>query len=391
MKKTLYVCVYYFVKILGLCPFTRKKGRFVKVSHVGMSYNVLITILYSRAFVKAIQNRHSIRLSQETPLAVIIDTFTHVLSYSTIVSSWLVCAFRQKIFIKVFQSFKNVENLENDLLPSMHCSKNGLEENLKEFRARFIVVNLICIIFTGSTVVIISMCEDMKNQSWFWFIYNIPINVTFNVAFILTEFMRCLRKHYKIINREASKLARSRKRSFARMPMAFSKKLQTIGRIHSDLTELGETVVKLFSLPVLMTVHGHSANIILAIHGLYRILKSDQSMGGPCVLYAPTVKFMIYSIIIFFICSIPVSTCNEADKTLRIIGQIPYEWHEEEMHNKMIKNLMFQLYQKRLQVSIFGFFNLDYSLFRNVWIVIIMYLIFVLQLDPSSFIFAILK
>ncbi|OXU32030.1 hypothetical protein TSAR_004328 [Trichomalopsis sarcophagae] len=327
MKKNLYVCVYYFIKILGLCPFTREKGRFVKVSHVGMSYNILITILYSRAFIKAIQNRHSIRLSQETPLAVIIDSFTHVLSYSTIVSSWLICAFRQNIFIK----------------------------------------------------------------SWFWFIYNIPINVTFNVAFILTEFMRCLRKHYKIINREASKLARSRKRSFARMPMAFSKKLQTIGRIHSDLTDLGETVVKLFSLPVLMVVHGHSANIMLAIHGLYRILKSDQSMGGPCVLYAPTVKFMIYSIIIFFICSIPVSTCNEADKTLRIIEEIPYEWYEEEMHNKMVTtNVLSIAFDKESDVSIISKKTAIY-LEMQVWIVIIMYLVFVLQLDPSSFIFAILK
>lgn len=218
MKKILYICVYCFIKIIGLCPFTRDKSIFIKVSYLGMSYNVLISILYSGAFVKAIKYRNSIRLSQETPLAVIIDSFSQTLSYLTIVSSWLVCAAcRQQTLLRVLQSFKNVENLERDLLTIPGSIKTGIEENFKESRTRFIIVNLACIIFTGSSVAIVSMCQDMQNQSWFWFTYNIPINVIFNVAFILSQFMSCLRKHYEILNREAFTLVRSRKRSFTRI------------------------------------------------------------------------------------------------------------------------------------------------------------------------------
>ena len=244
IEKSLFLntCMYYFMKFLGLCPFTFDKKILIKFSYFGMFYNISIIVLYSWFFSIAITLRYKIILFEETPLAVIIDSISCIFVYSTIVSSWLTFIFRYKTLQKIFDGFKTAEDLENKL----HISqpKNKIKKALKITRKHIIIVDTLVFVFMSSAVIVVSFCQDMQRQSTFWFIYNIITNVFFNVAVLLCEIMILLRKHYRMLNKKILSLFRSRNshyfigKNFNRALLTFPEKVISRSRRRNKIFNL---------------------------------------------------------------------------------------------------------------------------------------------------------
>ena len=321
--------VFYYTKLIGLNPLDYRKNYGFEFSYIGLVYNTFLAIIFTFGFTKALKYRRSIILWEETQLAVLIDFYANTISYLFIISSWFTFIFRIKTINRIFELLRIIENYE------LKLKVNGVKrrfKNLKIINRNFIFVNIFFYIFMGSNMFVNYLCQDMKNQSLFWFYYNLPANLHINIPFILIKLMMIFKEHFNLLNVKVKDILENEyfdplennscilfvkkvKRKFylflwtekCKSISIYALKLQLVGTIHTKLINVCELVIKLFSLPLLLILVYSLYYVILASHGIYQFLKNleEQSIGDTCILYTPMTRAIVYSSITFFTCNVP--------------------------------------------------------------------------------------
>lgn len=200
----LYLYIYYFLKVIGICPFKLDSKNCLKFSVLGATYIITLIIIYTYAFTKALKHRSELITYTETPLAVILDTFSIIFEYLTIVISWLIFVSRSKTLLKLFDFFEKLRTLEKNFLTSR--SKKYLDQAVFQAGKNYVISNVLFVICITTHLLIFNSCEDLRRQVLFWFFYNIPIIVIVNVALIMIGLMDFSCKCYKILNTTATTL-----------------------------------------------------------------------------------------------------------------------------------------------------------------------------------------
>lgn len=69
------ISIYYYGKVIGICPFVFSEEGIFKVSNFGTAYNVLLIIFYTFIYVLIMHSRLMYHYPQETHLGVAVDIF----------------------------------------------------------------------------------------------------------------------------------------------------------------------------------------------------------------------------------------------------------------------------------------------------------------------------
>lgn len=156
---------------------------------------------------QALKYRYQIILSEETYLAVIIDSVAVILNYLTILTTWLIFTCQLKTLRSLFKSFEEIEKIHQDSCILAKPKNN----HLSNFAKHLFLINFLYISVITSAVIVVSLCQDMGNQGQFWLLYNIFLDVFINIAFLFFKVLNLIRIYYKLLNGEISALLSSRK------------------------------------------------------------------------------------------------------------------------------------------------------------------------------------
>nr|XP_050845478.1 putative gustatory receptor 28b [Vespula vulgaris] len=144
------------------------------------------------------------------------------------------------------------------------------------------------------------------------------------------------------------------------------KKLKRVKQIHLELIKCAGIINEAYGLQILMSMS--SSVFIIIIHDVMYQLVQNRLKFTACVL---------------ILCHISLHATNT--------GDILCELYEPSTSNEFraeIRDFTLQLIQNPLSFTICGFFDLDYTLIRNVIATVITYLVILIQMGniPSEFI-----
>ena len=137
--------IYYYGKILGLCPLTLDHENEFKFSYSCIIYAVVISIVYSLIFYWAMEMKYKTFLPGQTLAAVVVDGNVHILQLCTMIFSWLIFAFRQKKLQKIIKNIKRTGEMENKL---------GLLDEKEEIVQTLVIRTLLVTSYFGVTCLI---------------------------------------------------------------------------------------------------------------------------------------------------------------------------------------------------------------------------------------------
>lgn len=103
------IFLYYFAKIIGLCPLTLDEHW--KCSPISIFYSILLSLLFFLLFLNAIFLRSKYLSSNEPQVSFIVDLFVFLLQFLTAISCWLLFALRQKKLLNIINSLENINKV----------------------------------------------------------------------------------------------------------------------------------------------------------------------------------------------------------------------------------------------------------------------------------------
>lgn len=185
--------VFYYWKILGMCPFSIDKTEMIRRSPFGTVHtSVLIiglTILYRRAAIK----RWAFALPRETNMTIITDFIGLGLEYIVITVTWLYAIMNQnklRIILKAFQSTKN-----NAVRLGMAEYYDDVSINLSIYV--FAINFMYFVVYTCEHAVEYNAPEfDMT----LWLAFNIQRCISLNMVAVFVYSMKTVKAKFKFIN-----------------------------------------------------------------------------------------------------------------------------------------------------------------------------------------------
>ena len=192
--------IFYYLKIVGLCPFSIGKEDNVKFSYSGLFINLSYACVYLFFALKVYVNRFSLVLPQETIIAVIVYLIAHSFQALTILNCLLTIGFRQKILIKFFEELKRI-----DIQIATIRRKKSKKRN---FISSIIIVG-VAITVIDTVYFIICSVEHLRflgNDSFsklevvFWVIFQNTYVVLFNSIIVFLETMIIIRDYLLELN-----------------------------------------------------------------------------------------------------------------------------------------------------------------------------------------------
>ncbi|NP_001177438.1 gustatory receptor 12 [Nasonia vitripennis] len=377
--------LYFYEKLMGLCPFILSNKIVIKFSYIGAVYNLLITLIYTYYFILIIGLRFELHLTRESTLSIALDAFGLAFQYCSIVSAWLTLTFRQECLKKILVTFAKVNLLANNL--SMTLTRYCLRK-LQYIAVRLMLINLMYIVIFLSEHYLLKTYKKFEEHASTWIWFNLPKLVIYNIFGIFIELMIILQQDYRALNKVISysfseKIDATSFCNFSESPGVISKKLCTIAEFHENLSDILEYTTNLFSLPLLFALLASFLHLTLDSYIVYQHLLSkrmwefnDFSSYVICLVWISTKILGFY-----FLCSVPDSTSAEANHTVIILIKIINNCYKVRSCRDMMKKLMLQFKQKKNYASLYGLFSLDYYLFKNIMSTSVMFLVFMFQLD----------
>nr|QGW50285.1 gustatory receptor 30 [Chouioia cunea] len=306
--------LYYYEKMLGLCPFIIHKDT-LKMSYLGIIYNLAISVLYSICFILIIECRFELRLPRETTLTITMDALGLLFQYCTVVCSWLTVIFQYNRLKSIFNDFKKVEELAKTL--NINVYENRLKK-LRNISMRLLIINAFYLAVFLADHYTLSLYKKFQEQASAWIWYNVPKIVLYNVGAIFLELMLVLKHNFRALNKLlryyfSTKTDEFLFRNFSTTSKAFIK-LHKIGQFHESLSDLLEHITSFFSLSILFAIIATFIHSFLDIYAVYQYLTYRRMCEvGDFSIYSLNIIWMMTKFLtLYFICGVPDSVCTEA-------------------------------------------------------------------------------
>ncbi|XP_058797748.1 uncharacterized protein LOC131667979 [Phymastichus coffea] len=375
--------LYYYEKILGLCPFIIDK-KTVKISFLGIIYNIILSCLYTICFIVIIDCRFELRLPRETTLTITMDALGLLFQYCTVVCSWLTVIFRSDKLKIIFSKFEKTEELARTLNINIYQNKF---KKLRNITIRLAVINALYLAIFLTDHYTLSLYKKFQEQASAWVWYNVPKIVLYNVGAIFLELMLLIEENFRALNKLLVRSFSSKSEEFLFQNISSTsnvfKKLHKIGQFHESLSDLLENVTSFFSLAILFSIIATFIHSFLDIYAVYQYLtyKRTWEVGDFSIYSLNLIWLMTKFLTLYFICGVPESVCIEAKKIILTFDLLINNHCQIRESKYAMQKLILQFYQKQTCVSVYGLINLNYYLFQNVMGTIIMFLVFMFQLD----------
>lgn len=304
--------MYYYEKILGLCPFTLNNGNVFQPSKIGKTYSVILSILYAACCFATIFYRFNIRFPDENQLKVLIDIFGIIFKSSAVIALWLSPVFFQKKLQIIFDRLGFVSKNEESLFERE--TNNAPRHACKKIKRYFIMVNLLFYILVLAENFLRREYKVFLSQANFWIAYNVPHAVIYNALFVFIEVMAFLRKKFKNMNKYLIKIC---KKTHYETTM-ISQKLKTIGCFHENLTDIIENFSDLFSLSILLVMITTFIQMVDDFYSIYCFSKSrDEWQLIDIGSFISTLSLFAFKIsFLYFICGVSDAACEQVNDFL---------------------------------------------------------------------------
>lgn len=130
--------VFYYEKLIGLCPVEFGKNGHLIISNTGTIYSLILCILYTICYARALINRSETLFPMETFIAATVATYIDGMQFIIVIVTWLIFAFRQRRIIFIFENFGKADKIAGKL-----GIKDENQSNVKMLCSRIICVNII--------------------------------------------------------------------------------------------------------------------------------------------------------------------------------------------------------------------------------------------------------
>lgn len=176
---------YYFLKMIGLCPFTlTKKGHF-EPSFFGTLINLILLITYLHSCTVCYVRRFHIYTPKDTQIAVVVDVLALVFQSLSVIDCLLIFGFRQKYIIEFFKRFGNIEERFSRIIVKKRKMKN-LTSTMSLIKTRVVIVGMtyffICLLDHSRFFIINAL--DIGLTHWIFFRSIYAILIISNYVFI---------------------------------------------------------------------------------------------------------------------------------------------------------------------------------------------------------------
>lgn len=303
--------LYYYEKILGLCPFVMSKQT-LEISYLGVIYNLIMSILYTSCFIFIIDCRFELRLPRETTLTITMDALGLLFQYCTVVCTWLTVILGHNKLKIIYHKFENIQELAKTMKITVYQNKL---KKLLCVTIRLFIVNVSYLTIFCLDHYSLSMYKKFQEQASAWAWFNVPKIVMYNVCAIFLEIMLILQQIFGALNKSIARFLPSGIHEFRNISSTSNVllKLHEIGQLHDSLSELLEQVSNFFGLSILFAIIATFIHSFLDIYAVYQYLIYKRLWEiSDFGIYSLTIIWMMTKFItIYFVCGVPDSTCAE--------------------------------------------------------------------------------
>ena len=184
---------YYYVKIIGLCPFSIDRNGILKYSHSGVLYSTGLSFIYSIIFIQGMIERSEIVIPNQTIMYKISEELVVILQCTMVIVSWLVFAFRQRKLQKIVNDIKNTNDIAKELK-----MLNDYTRIIRIFVYYILFLN-ICF-FTLFTLTMVLYNTFPNFNVTLWTLFNFPHIVFHNVLGIFVIAMQIMQWRFHRLN-----------------------------------------------------------------------------------------------------------------------------------------------------------------------------------------------
>ncbi|XP_043477377.1 uncharacterized protein LOC122508221 [Leptopilina heterotoma] len=309
--------LYYYAKIIGLCPLNLNGKLKLQTSSLYRLYAIFLSISYIFLFIWSIRLKYTIIFSHKQIIEAtdLVDIFVHISQLIATIFIWLTFAFRQKRLKNIVKSLQTTMKFCQQLKISSSSLKiMGIIQIWSYF-----------VFFYFTTVFIVDQTFHCKIFSLYnlilWGLYRYPHIVIHHVYFLFISVLQIIELKFLHLNKILKKCGEEEMFNCAIFGYRFSsltvKKITIAKQLHSYLIKIVEDVEDFFSVPILLMLMVNFVNTVSSVNIIYHIVIKNAEWYWMLYLSSTMHFLVLFSNIVelFFISTASGSISNEANNT----------------------------------------------------------------------------
>ncbi|XP_043473983.1 putative gustatory receptor 28b [Leptopilina heterotoma] len=381
--------VFCYEKLIGLCPVVLGKNGYLIISNTGAIYSLILCIVYSIFYARALINRSETVFPMETFIAATVATYVDGMQFIIVIIAWLIFAFRQRRIIFIFENFEKADRIARKL-----GIKDENQSNIKMLCTRIICVN---IIFGGLFFSKIAFSSISPIFKWIiWVPFEFPHIVIHNLFTLFITALDILERQFHKLNSNLTKLtviflrkhlcerSLSRDGEFPHFLNSLPLILNYFGKLHDELMDLSEMITDFFAPVTLMALLISFLQVVKNSY-FFCLFITDFKVHERSDLLATMYGSLWISVLVleFIFLSFASGTiCYEANNTGNALLKLWVYYRPANCQKSIIK-FSHQLIQRKLKISLYGFIDLNYHFIYKIFGALTTYLIIMLQMDDD--------
>ncbi|XP_014236011.1 uncharacterized protein LOC106658524 [Trichogramma pretiosum] len=339
--------LYYYLKIFGLCPFSLTAEGRPHFSLFGLFINCSLAFIFVSIYVIAYSERFLLVLPKETIVGVVVDVISTIFRVLTIFWAILKIGFEQRFLLEIYSDYKMVE----------FCLKKVTMNKSAEYHLRFAFARLV-----------------KPGKLCLYILFHIFTGLRLCVLLVFFEELHFIKNSFLQINRWLLNISED------------NENIVEIIRLHVDICGLTEKSARFFSFIILCDLLDEFIQVSVSIYRINLYFKFEETwriidfVDFGSILFWLSVKMVI----LFLICALPDAVSCEAEKTYHIAHRKYCNQSGSQIKNKKCTEVFENWYQKKLSISLYGLFSLDFKCFKNIMATIIIYLVWMFQIEQMN-------
>ncbi|KAK0158560.1 hypothetical protein PV328_009546 [Microctonus aethiopoides] len=310
--------LFYYWKILGICPFVLDDSQIIKRSISGILYTLLLIASYTYCYTRVFASQISNFLSHLTLMVVILDGIGIGLEYCVVIVIWIYSLIHQNKLRYILNNFKN--NTNNAIALGMKKIPTCI---IRQMQICLLLQNLYTIIITTFSYWTLWYYEMSKFDLATTISFNIPRPISLNLITIYIFSLKIIKEQFIFINESIRRLPnytndRNTLKRYRKQRLnvrEINDWLKKYDQLHTDLCDFVLTLTKFLALPILITLAFQFAQSIVNIYlTVIFINEHHDNLARKIASITMVLGWLLIRMInILFILDVCDSTCAEAN------------------------------------------------------------------------------
>ena len=194
------IFLYYYGKIMGLCPLSLDHEQKFKSSYGSIIYATVISITYTFIFAWAMVIKYNKALdTDDTFVTALVDGFMHILQHGTTVLSWLIFAYRQRKLLTIIEDIQRTSKVGKKL--NLFYDHKEIVQTLA-VRAIFVTIYFSVIFIVDQTI----YSHFATYKLIIWVPYRLGNVVIHYTLFLFVTILQDIEKRFSRLNVAVRKL-----------------------------------------------------------------------------------------------------------------------------------------------------------------------------------------